>query len=161
MNKQSLLKTSIIDYNQAVVDAHNNILKVLLTLIASIERQEMRYTLQRQFKPLGETGIVHEIISPLFYLRLQDYCNGKAEIHYGYSNSTSYSPLTNVFARAVYSQTSVEKTNVNIEDCIRAERFIANTDELYEYIDETRKFHTFYLIPYRKQRKSKKLMQVA
>jgi hypothetical protein len=159
--KKKLSEPSLTDYNKVVAEAYHATLKVLLQLISSIEREELRYTLQREYRPFGETGLVHEVISPLFYLRLQDYCNKKAAIHYGYLPHIDQTHLTSVFARSVYSNTSKEITSIDIEDCIKHEKFVHNTDELFEYIDESRKFHTFYLIPYKKKGKSKKLLRVA
>jgi hypothetical protein len=154
--------TNTIQYNEVVKQAYFTIFKAAKQLLSYIERDELRYCLIRQ----DETGsIIHEFVSPLLYLRLDCGSEGHYIIHYGFElfdNPNGYAKLTASFIRYIYKLTSKEATAINIEDSVRTDWLITNCDELYAYIEERNKYHTFKLIPYKvTATKRKRLLSVA
>jgi len=141
-------------YNQAVKQAYFKLLKQTKQLLATIERHELRYTLQREDSgPLAPFIIVHEIVSPLLYLTLKAEDGEQLTIHFGFEmfeNDNEYSNITARFVRLLYKLTSAEYTTINIESCITTRYVITNCSELYECLEDARhKLHQFTLIKHR------------
>ncbi len=127
-------------YNQIVKNAYLQIVKQTKQLISGFEEEALRGILERQDEPNKMHGyIVHELINPLIYARLEVYKDDQFGIHYGYEQSelyTEYYPITSAFIRSVYMFTSKENTPLNIENCIRTDWVVTNCAELYEYMQE-------------------------
>lgn len=101
--------------NHAIEGAYFEIIKQAKHLISSLEKEALRGILERQDEPISTGGyIVHELINPLIYLRLEAYKNNAFAIHYGYEQSdllTKYYPITSAFIRSVYYYTAKENPN--------------------------------------------------
>lgn len=149
MNTQQLTP-----YNKAVKQAYFKLLKQTKQLLATIERHELRYTLQREDNgPLAPFIIVHELVSPLLYLSLKAEDGVQLTIHWGievFDYENDYTDVTGQFVRMLYKLTSAEHTAINIESCISTRYVITNCSELYECLEDARhKLHQFTLIKHR------------
>lgn len=137
-------------YNQIVKDAYLQIVKQAKQLISNLEEEALRGILERQDEPSKSRGyIVHEMINPLIYVRLEVYKDDVFSIHYGYEQSEFYAkyyPITSAFIRLVYRCTAKENTPINIEECVRTDWVITNCAELYEYILDRNKVHAYNTI---------------
>lgn len=84
-------------YNQAVRAAYIEMIRHAKQLIASLEEEPLRGILERQDEPISTGGyIVHELINPLIYARLEAYKDDVFAIHYGYEQTdlyTKYYPM--------------------------------------------------------------------
>lgn len=137
------------------------ILKVTKRLIATVEQHELRYTLVRENKHTT-TGVVHELLSPIFYLRLEVQQDNTLAICYGLEACAEFMHLTMPFARTIYRLTMKEATTNNIESCISTRYYVHNPDELYAYMEDRCKYHTFELVKHRPAaRHSKQVLRVA
>ena len=149
-------------YNKAVYLAYTAIYKNAKQLLSTLEREEMRYTLEREDKtPIKIGTIIHELISPLLYLRIECHPSNSYAIHYGFEQVSAinqYSKLTSLFIRSIYKFTSKDNTQVNIEDCIRTDWCITCSD-MYEYVEENSKHHTFKLVQHKTKPARRKQMQ--
>jgi len=140
-------------YNSVVEQAYFRVLKKAKQMLATIEQEELRFTLERSDK--GETKgdmIIHEIISPVLYLRLECHTDNVMAIHFGIepvNQLGQLSDLTSMFLRKLYEYTGQESTGANIEKCVRTDWFINLCSEMYEYIEVRNKYHTFKQIKYR------------
>jgi len=154
--KQPAIQSQQLTYNDAVQEAYFKILKQLRNQLATIEREELRYTLIRK-----DENIIHEFVNPLCYLRLECRSYGLFGIYYGietFEKANEYSAITASFVRFIYKLTSKESTALNIENCVRTDWMITNASELYEYIEERQKHHTFALIKHRVTASQRKRM---
>jgi hypothetical protein len=156
---------SALSRNDAIRAAYHRILNETTKLTATIERHDLRCTLQREDKTPSEfQSTVHEILSPLFYLSLQS-CVGGLNIHFGFQRlevESEYSFFLSRFLRIVYTYTSVTHTTINIEDCINTDYIIVDCSELYETIEDGNQHFTVKVIPYKPVlRKKRKLQKVA
>jgi len=121
-------------------------------MLATIEQHECRYTLQREDKCLNHPGIIHEIINPIIYLRLEWHEDGFYHIHFGIEQANrlgQQSDITSAFIRLLYKVTSKEATTVNIEDCVKTDWFINSCSAMYEYVEERNRYHRFSLIKHK------------
>jgi hypothetical protein len=144
--------TNTIQYNEVVKQAYFAILKIAKQLLSYIERDELRYSLIREDGTNTPSSIIHEFVSPLLYLRLNCNSESRYVIHYGlelFDTPNEYSKLLASFIRAIYRLTAKENTTINIECCIHTDWLITNCDELYVYIEDRNKHHTFTLIKYK------------
>jgi hypothetical protein len=157
--------TNITQYNEVVKQTYFAILKAAKQLLSSIEREELRYSLIREDGTNVPNSIIHEFLSPLLYLRLNCNSEGRYVIHYGFElfdTSNEYSKLTASFTRVVYRLTAKENTTINIECSVHTDWLITNCDELYAYIEDRNKYHTFTLIKYKvTANQRKRLLSVA
>jgi len=138
-------------YNQVVKQAYFKLLTITKQMLATIERHELRCTLIRDDDAIDRPGIIHQLVNPLFHLRLEHYSDQRYGIRYGFElfdNPNGYSKLTAMFIRTVYKLTDQQVTGINIEDCIRTEWVITTCSDMYEYIEEHGKHHSFSLIRY-------------
>lgn len=168
MKKNQLHKGHIglTPYNQAVRDSYYAILKVSKQLLSGFERDELRYCYIREERTnLTPDTVIHELISPLLYLRLECYPNNQFVIHYGFETSkepNEYSRITALFVRTVYKLTSKEITAIDIQDCVHTDWYIYQCSDLFEYIEERNKHHTFSIIKHKvTASQRKRLLSVA
>lgn len=154
-------------YNDCVRLAYFQILKQTKQILATIEYDELRCTLERvdDLNQLKQ-GIEHEFISPLLYLRLELHSNGNLAIHFGIEETNKpgeLSQITSQFLRLLYKLTSKEAYSVDIEQCVRTDWFLKNTcSEAYEYVEERNKYYTFSKIKFKvTSQKRKQLLSVA
>ena len=153
MKKQekSLQKSSL--YNEAVQRAYWHVLKRAKQLLATIEQDELRFILERTDKSIPKVGtIVHEIVSPVLYLRLECHSDTIMAIHFGIEQITHVghlSEITSMFLRTLFKYTSKELTNINIEQRVQTDWFINSCSAMYEYVELRNKYHIFKKLPYR------------
>jgi hypothetical protein len=135
-------------------------------MLAIIEDEPLRYSLIREDKQVIATGtIVHELVNPLIYLRLECFKGDLLGIRYGFEGQPGYNgydAMTASFIRMVYKLTMDNNTSINIEDCVKADYVMTECSELYEYIEERgNKHHRFELIKYKPKTIKRKLRRVA
>ena len=137
-------------FNKEVKTAFYKILKEAKALLSTIEREELRYSLIREDR-FSDTlsRIIYEFCNPLLYLRLESYADGTLGIRYGFEPCQEYAHITVAFTRFLYKVTMKEATANNIESSIKTEWYIHNPDEMYAYLEEQMKHHTFHLIKHR------------
>ena len=131
-------------------------------MLATIEHEELRYTLIREDKATTGSRIIHEMVNPLLYLRLECHANGLCSIHYGFEqngNDRELNSRTAFFTRYVYKLTSKEVTVIDIEQCVHNDWCITQCSELYEYVEEQMKHHEFHLIKYKASSAKRKQMK--
>lgn len=141
------INTELLAYNKCVQAAYYKILKLARNQLATIEYEELRYSLTR-----SDRIIIHEFVTPVVYLRLDCTSYGVYAIHYGFElmqKATELSKLTASFTRAIYRLTSKEITSINIENSVHTDWVIYNPSELYEHVEERNRHHTFALIKHR------------
>jgi hypothetical protein len=166
MKQSHINKEQLSPYNLAVKQAHTNILKVAKQLLAQIEHEELRYTLVR-----GETHqtadgiIIHEFVNPLLYLRLECREDNLFTIRFGFEQITTDERLSNItasFMRGVYRFTAKDVTPINIEGSVKTDWCINNPSDMYAYIEDKDKHHTFQLIKHKvTASQRKRLLNVA
>lgn len=150
-------------YNKVVRECHRQILKYARTLLSTIEHEELRFTLVREDrKAQNNAQVIHELISPLLYLRLESYTTGVYSIHYGFEQFPifgDYYAITAAFVRFIYKVTTSENTSINIEDAVRVDWLISNCSEMYEHVEEQMKHHQFHLIKHKPAANRRKQMK--
>ncbi|WDF54893.1 hypothetical protein [Mucilaginibacter sp. KACC 22063] len=167
MNKKPTLTTNNeqLIKNQAIIKSFYAILKAAKELLSSIEDEPLRYTLTRIDKHKRTRQVIlHEVVSPLIYLRIELHETNDYSIHYGYETLPAFAPyfnITSAFIRLVYKLSMKDSTDINIEDAVRADWVIDNCSEAYEYIEERNKHHRFQLIKHKPKQVKRKLMRVA
>ncbi|WP_179416151.1 hypothetical protein HDF19_08440 [Mucilaginibacter sp. E4BP6] len=146
-------ETAVLAYNKSVQDAYFKILKETRKQLATLEREELRYCLEREDRTTTKPNtVIHEIVNPLVYLRLECKPDNRFAIHFGFEQVLSinqYSQLTTFFIRLLYRVTSKEATVVNVEDAVRTDWIITTCENMYEYIEENNKYHQFRLIKHK------------
>jgi hypothetical protein len=150
-------QTSQAAYNKSVEAAYFKILKLAKQQLAAIEHEELRYSLIRK-----EEMIVYEFVNPLIYLRLECNSYGLYLIHYGietFDSSNEYSKVTALFVRSIYSLTSKQSTEIDIESSVNTDWLITNCSELYSYTEDRNKHHTFMLLKYKPAAVKRKQMK--
>lgn len=155
------MKTTILQLssrNEAVEHAYYAMLKLARQQLSTIERHELRCTLIREDKP-KQAGIIHEMVNPLLYLRLELHEDAQLAIRYGFEPAKEYAHITVAFTRSVYRLTMKENSKLNIEDAIKTDWYLHNPDEMYAYIEDNNKHHTFQLIKYRLSASRRKQMK--
>jgi len=159
-------KPGLTPYNQAVKESYYAILKFAKQLLSGFERDELRYIYMREERTnLIPDTVIHELISPLLYLRLEYYPNNLLGIHYGFEQPgkmNEYSKATALFIRSIYKLTSKEVTGIDIQDCVHTDWCINCCSEMFEHIEERNKHHTFMLIKHKvTTSQRKRLLSVA
>jgi hypothetical protein len=133
---------------RAIKAAYLHIYKATKALLSTIESEQLRCVMEREDNAKPETGsIIHELISPLIYLRLECYKDGSYAIHYGFAQcdlSTTYHRVTAAFVRLLYKLTMENE----LQDCIRTDWVITECSELYEYMLDRNKYHTVKQLSY-------------
>ena len=159
MNKTNTQHSS---RNEAIKAAYFAMLKVAMQLLSTIEQEDFRHTLVRDNEPVKAFGLIHEFVNPLLYLRLTLLEDGLLGIHYGFEPCETYAHITVAFCRSVYKFSMRDSTLVNIENSIKTDWYLHNPDEMYEYISDRNKYHTYKLIRYKPSTsKRKQMMAVA
>src|SRR4051812_37852988 len=106
-------------YNEAVRVAYFKVLKRATQLLSSIERDELRFTMQRSdAEPIAFGTKVHELISPLLYLSLESPDGIDLVISFGFeqlNGDDQYAHITSNFIRTLFRLTNTENTGVDIE----------------------------------------------
>lgn len=152
-------------YNKAVKDSYAQILKIARQMLGSIEQEELRFMLEREDRSAKIGTIIHELINPLLYLRLEHHSDDTYAIHFGIEQINKIGQLsliTSQFLRMLYKQTSRNNMEINIEGCVRTDWFINSPSEMYEYIEERGlKHHIFKQLPYKPKAVKRKLKAVA
>jgi len=166
MKPQTMPDLPVLAFNAEVRKVYFKLLKEAKVLLAPIKEEPLRYSLIREDKqPITQGTIVHEMVNPLLYLRLECYADNKLGIHYGWELSPvfgDYYNITNPFIRILYKHTMADATSINIEDCIRTDYVMNECSALYEHIEERGcKHHSFALIPYKAKLAKRKLRKVA
>jgi hypothetical protein len=164
--KKSLRTASTQQYNEAVKAAYFKLLKETKRIIATIERHEVRFTLQRTNKgEITPFKVLHEFISPLCYLAIKSSDGEHYKIHWGieqFDDECDYSHITAHFLRMLYKLTSVEHTLINIENCINTDSIVTHCSELYECVEDNNHHHQFILIKHKvTASRRKRLLSVA
>ncbi|HWZ34518.1 MAG TPA: hypothetical protein VNW51_00080 [Mucilaginibacter sp.] len=161
--KQPKLNSTACPYNNEVKTIYFKILKEAKTLLSGLPREELRYSLIREDRYSNSLSqIIHEFCNPLLYLRLESYTDGTLGIRYGFEPCQDYAHITAAFTRFLYKVTMKDSTKQDIEGCIKTQFYIHNPDELYAYLEEQMKHHTFNLIKYKPTvNKRKQLKAVA
>lgn len=153
MKQQQQVHQHQLPYNTIVRKAYYQILKQAKQLLSTLEREELRYSLEREDKSVPKVGtIIHEIVNPLLYLRLECHPTNTFAIHYGFEQVLAinqYSKITSAFVRNIYELTSKNWTEANVEGCVRTDYCIYSCSEMYEYLEEQGKHHTFKQIKYK------------
>ena len=152
-------------YNKAVQIAFMLILKEAKSMLATIEHEELRYSLiseEKNITPIQR--VLYEFVNPLIYLRLEADSEDLYTIRYGFEMSNSDNQLssrTATFTRAVYRLTSKDVTDVDIESCVSNSWCITECSALYEYIEDRNKHHQFALIKYKPAASRRNMKAVA
>jgi hypothetical protein len=162
--KQLTNTTETTPYNLKVEQAYFKVLKYAKTLISSLEDDNLRTVLFRDFKTRGTGGVIHEFVNPLIFLRLGCIA-GQYVIHFGFQETDEQpecSEVTTTFMRGLYRLTSKQVTGINIENCIKCDWLISNPTEMYDYLLEQNEHHTFALLSRKvKASERKRLLSVA
>lgn len=156
--------TDILPYNKTVKEVHQSVYRKAKQLLATIEQEELRYTLERETRVIKPDTVIHEFVNPLLYLRLECDRQGMLNIHWGFEevmNDDRLSHITAMFMRALYHHTDKGTTSVNIEDAVKTNWLIKTCSEMYEYLEERNKHHTFKQIAYKAAPVKRKLHAVA
>ncbi|MGN6177835.1 MAG: hypothetical protein ACTHNW_01565 [Mucilaginibacter sp.] len=150
-------------FNAEVKAAYFSILKATKTMLATIEQVELRFIYERNEASVFKTSIIHELISPLLYLRLEHYDDGSYAIHFGFEQTQrkELSLITAAFMRSLYKATSSTNTPVNIECCIKTDWMQTSCSDLFEYISDNNRYYHFKRLRYRSAMNRKQLKVVA
>ena len=159
--KQSTPQTKLSPYNQAVHTAYFKLLKETKQLLATIERHELRSTLQREDNGEICFGLkVHQIISPIVYLSLECEDGEYLSIHFGFElfeADNVYSGVSGRFLRNLYKLTSASNTGVNIEDCVSTRYIVTQCSELYEAVEGNNCHYIYSIIKHKPTPRQRKL----
>lgn len=162
MKNQTNEHSGIVPYNECVKKAFYQILEQTKSMLATIEHEELRYSLERQDKPGTVVGhVIDELVNPLIYLRLEEQTPGVYAIQFGIETLSELGDLaciTSRFLRLLYTVTAQGAYPVNIEACVKTNLFTHNVSGLYEYLEESEKY-TFKIIPYKVSASKRKLIK--
>ncbi len=151
-------------FNSLVETAYTTIVKQTKIFLACIERDELRCILERKSPLRTPNTIIHEIVSPLLYVRLSCELDSCFAIHFGIEpikEDIELNTVTAQFLRLLFKQTSKDMTECDIEHCIRTDWFINCCNDMFEYVDMQQKYHTLKKIPYKvSDSKRKKILAV-
>jgi len=151
-------------YNEAVRHAYGTIQRKAEQLLAPLEQEELRYVLERTESCTDPPIILHELVSPLLYLRLQLGEDSKLTIHFGAEPSSPFpeiQSITATFLRTLFTLTGKAYTGIDIEGCVKTDWFINVCSEMYEYLEGRTKYHVFRKIPLKNHTARKRVLIVA
>lgn len=151
-------------YNESVQQAYDSILSKAKQLLASLEQEELRYVLERNESGTEPPIILHEFVSPLVYLRLQCSEDSRLSIHFGAEPASPFPEIqavTATFLRTLFTLSGKAYTGIDIEDCVKTDWFINVCSEMFEYLEERNKCHTFRKIPFKKYTTRKRVLKIA
>ena len=132
-------------------------------LLTTIERDELRCILTRDRTSVTPGSVIHELVSPLLYLRMQHEENGEMTIRFGIEPVTGephLEAITSQFLRIVFRETSRSAKVPNIEECVRTDWFVNSCAEVYEYVELRDEHHILSKLPY-KPKEAKRLLSLA
>jgi hypothetical protein len=166
MQNNQTNNAQLLERNRAVRSAYLQIYKEVKALLSTLEEELLRQIMEREHKGIASVGsIIHELISPLLYLRLECYTGNILAIHYGYDQgdlASQFYSITSAFIRTLYKLTMATDSAINIEDCIRTDWVIVNCSEMFEYMAERNKHHSYKVLKYKPKASNRKLqLQVA
>ena len=150
-------------YNESVQRAYKLILAKALHLLTTLEQEELRYILERKQKGAEPPIIIHELVSPIIYLRLELAQDSRMMIHFGAEPSSPFpeiQAITSTFIRILFTLTGKAYTGVDIEDCVKTDWLINVCSEMFEYLEDRTKYHTFRKVPYKKSTARKRVLEV-
>ena len=158
--------TEQLTYNECVHRAYKLIHSWAVAAIATIEEDKLRATLIREDSlPVKDGSIVHELISPILYLRLESYAGNEYGIRFGYEPNPSYGqyyPIMAAFVRMIYKLTSKKASQVNIENAVRIYHIQIDCADLFDWMTEiVSRYHRHEQIPYKAATLKRKLQKVA
>jgi hypothetical protein len=162
--KETTPTSSLPAYNTAVHKAYGRILKHTKQLLASLEQEELRFTLERMERSKKPHTVIHELISPLLFLRLECSSDALMTIHFGIEHvdqSPALSMVTAAFLRMLFKETSNKKDGIDIEDCVKTDWFIKSCSEMFEYVEERNRYHTLKQLKYKRTPQQKNVLAVA
>jgi hypothetical protein len=149
--------------NDTIYCAYLTIVNYSKKLISSIPEEPLRQILEKtNNSSIKINSVIHELISPLVYLRLDCSKKGAYQIHYGYEQTDIYIkhyPVTSAFIRSIYRYTDKKNTVIDIEDCIHTDWVITNCAELFEYIGDRNKHHVVSTLAYKPEKQQKRVLQ--
>lgn len=163
--KQPVSADHVKMYNSIVKDVYFTILKKSKLLLSGLERSEYRHTLTRVVTT--EDSILHELLNPILYLRLECHSYGIYKITWGFEQldltgtANDFSYVTSQFIRLLYKLSAKEVTPINIEASVRTDIVQTLCSEFYDYTEEHSKNHIYKLIAYRPAASKRKLISVA
>lgn len=153
MKTKRLHTEALAIYDDVVEQAYYRIVKKAKQLLSTIEQERFRCYLECTHPSDFKASIlIHEIVSPLLYLRLDCDTTSGLTIRFGIepeTNSDFLNAVTALFLRKVFEYTSRRETGTNIENCVRTDWFINSCSEMYEYIELRNKHHTLNQVKYR------------
>ncbi|HWD90321.1 MAG TPA: hypothetical protein VG367_19470 [Mucilaginibacter sp.] len=139
--------------SECIKQAYEAIYKSAISLLSSIEDENMRAVYVLETNPEGDEGYtLHELISPLLYLSLICNIAGDYSIHFGVEERPDperYQFLTSEFIRLIYKLTMKESTAVNIEDVVHTDWFVRDCSALFECTARTSSKHTLSVIQFK------------
>ena len=158
--------TGLLTYNECVHRAYKLIHRWAVAAISTIEEEAFRGTLIREDAlPIREGSIVHEMVSPILYLRLECYAGGEYGIRFGYEPSPSfgkYYPIMASFVRMVYKLTNKRASQVDMERCVRIYHIQTDCADLYHYMAEVvSRYHRHEAVAYKASAVKRKLLKAA
>ncbi|WP_462265125.1 hypothetical protein [Mucilaginibacter sp.] len=166
LKAEPIQQTEQLTYNECVHRTYKLILLWATAAIATIDDDKLRGTLIREDAlPITEGSIIHELISPILYLRLECYAGNEYGIRFGYEPSPSYGqyyPIMAAFVRMIYKLTSKKASQVNIENAVRIYHIQVDCADLYDWMQEiVSRYHRHEQIPYKAATLKRKLQKVA
>ncbi|WP_295794700.1 hypothetical protein [Mucilaginibacter sp.] len=150
-------------YNESVQQTYNLIVAKALHLLTTLEQEELRYILERKQKGSQYPIIIHELVSPILYLRLEYGEDSRLAVHFGAEPASPFPEVQAVtagFLRILFTLTGKAYTGVDIEDCVKTDWLINVCSEMFEYLEDRTKYHTFRKIPYNKKHARKRVLEV-
>jgi len=102
--------------------------------------------------------------SPLLFLRLECSSDALMTIHFGIEHvdqSPALAAVTAAFLRMLFKETAYKKDGIDIEDCVKTDWFIKSCSEMFEYVEERNKYHTFKQLKYKRAPQQKNVLAVA
>jgi len=143
-------------YNEAVHAAYSRIFTTTKQLLATLERNDLRLIMERNWNPNLPDTIVHEVIAPILFLRLSVDETTRYCIHFGIEQSDDCEVIevTGSFMRKLFTETAKRRKSIVIEQALCTDWFISNCSEMYEHMDEHSRYHTYSMLPYHPTRRA-------
>ncbi|MFA6246248.1 MAG: hypothetical protein WC615_04865 [Mucilaginibacter sp.] len=163
MKQRTINDSRTLPYNKAVKAAYYKILRGAKNLIATVDRHDLRCTINLTAKPIGGGEKEQQLISPILYLALDQDDDGEHLcIQFGFeqfSERNVYTDITAKFVRMIYNVTAKANNEVNIEDCLYTAAVITDCSELYEAIESSHMNYPIAVIPYKPAAVKRKQMR--
>ena len=145
-------------YNKIVLNAYMAIVDLAKQTLSGLEKEDLRHTLTLQATP--KDRIIHEFINPLLYLRLYRQHDDSYAMNYGFEPCLDYSNITLPFVKALHTIIHEAAVKAKIPNCIRADWYFNDPDELYEYLSINDTGHCYALIEYNPSNSPKEQVKV-